>query len=220
GFDGLAEAKLPAGKYHLTTPQPVDFQGKRYSWEFDWDVVKPESHLDLSIDNAKVTVSEPAAVNPADNLGAQFQRLKNSVVTVWSDSGHGTGFFVDSNGIALTNAHVVDESDYLAVQFDADRKVPAKLLASDPQSDIAVLWINLVAIPEALAAPIAGANARATVAEGDRVFTIGSPLDLEKILTAGVVSRVDTHAIISDINVNPGNSGGPLFSAGGEAVGI
>src|SRR5262245_49484970 len=65
GFDGLAEAKLPAGKYHLTTPQPAELQGKTYSWELDWDVVPPESRLDLSIDNAKVTTIEPGTASTA-----------------------------------------------------------------------------------------------------------------------------------------------------------
>jgi len=220
GFDGLAEAQLPRGRYHLTTPQPVEFQGKKYSWDLDWELAQPESHLDLSIDNAKVAAIEPMRVSAADNLGEQFQRLKNSVVTVWSEFGHGTGFFADSAGIILTNLHVVADSEYLAVQFDADRKVSAVVLASDPQNDIAVLRVNLAAFPGAVVAPLRRTDSHAALAEGDRVFTIGSPLDLEKVLTTGVVSKIDTHAIISDINVNPGNSGGPLFTANGEAVGI
>jgi hypothetical protein len=221
GFDGLAETMLPRGRYHLMTPQGVEFQGKKYSWDFEWEVAQPESHLDLSNDNAKIAAIEPAAAPPADSLGSQFQRLKNSVVTVESEFGYGTGFFVDAKGIALTNLHVVRDSDYLAVQFDSERKVPAKLLASDSQNDIAVLWVNVAAFPDAVVAPVGVGQGRATVAEGDRVFTIGSPLDLQKILTTGVVSKVDGHAIISDININPGNSGGPLFTAaGGEAVGI
>lgn len=220
GFDGLAEAQLPLGRYHVTTPQPVEFQGKKYSWDLDWEVVKPESHLDLSVDNAKVAAIEPLGVSSADHLGDQFQRLKNSVVTVWSEFGHGTGFFVDSAGLILTNFHVVTDSEYIAAQFDVDRKVPAVLLASDPQSDIAVLRVNLGVFPEAVVAPIRRTDNHAALAEGDRVFTIGSPLDLQKILTTGVVSKVDTHAIISDITVNPGNSGGPLFASDGQVVGI
>lgn len=219
GFDGLAEAQLPPGRYHVTTPQPVEFQGKKYSWDLDWEVVKPESHLDLSVDNAKVAAIESLGVSGADHLGDQFQRLKNSVVTIWSEFGHGTGFFVDSAGIVLTNYHVVSDSEYVAAQFDVDRKVPAVLLASDPQDDIAVLRVNLSVLPEAVVAPIRRTDSHA-LAEGDHVFTIGSPLDLQKILTTGVVSKVDTHAIISDINVNPGNSGGPLFTSDGQVVGI
>jgi len=220
GFDGLAEAQLPLGRYHVTTPQAVEFQGKKYSWDLDWEVVQPESHLDLSVDNAKVAAVEPLRASAPDTLGEQFQRLRNSVVTVWSEFGHGTGFFVDSAGIILTNLHVVADSEYLAAQLDSDRKVSAVFLASDPQNDIAVLRVNLAAFPEAVVAPIKRADSQPALAEGDRVFTIGSPLDLQKILTAGVVSKVDTHTIISDINVNPGNSGGPLFTANGEAIGI
>src|SRR5262249_32642906 len=157
----------PRGRYHLMTPQGVEFQGKKYSWDFEWEVVQPESHVDLSNDNAKIAAIEPAAAAPADSLGSQFQRLKNSVVTVESEFGYGTGFFVDTKGIALTNLHVVRDSEYLAVQFDSERKVPAKLLASDSQNDIAVLWVNLAAFPEAVVAPVGVGEGRATVAEGD-----------------------------------------------------
>ena len=109
GFDGLAEAQLALGRYHLTT-QPVEFQGKKYSWDLDWEVLHPESHLDLSVDNAKVVAIEPLGLGTPDNLGDQFKRLKNSVVTVWSEFGHGTGFFVDGEGIVVTNFHVVADS--------------------------------------------------------------------------------------------------------------
>lgn len=56
--------------------------------------------------------------------------------------------------------------------------------------------------------------------EGERVFTIGSPLSLRKILTTGIVSKVEERAIISDININPGNSGGPLFNSLGHVIGV
>jgi hypothetical protein len=94
GFDGLAEARVPRGRITWR-------RRKEYSWDFDWEVVQPESHVDLSTDNATVTSIEPVAESRADNLGAQFQHLKNSVVTVESEFGHGTGFFVDATGIAL-----------------------------------------------------------------------------------------------------------------------
>src|SRR5208283_1164960 len=58
------------------------------------------------------------------------------------------------------------------------------------------------------------------VIEGERVFTIGSPLSQRKILTSGIVSKIEERAIISDININHGNSGGPLFNSNGVVVGI
>jgi hypothetical protein len=121
----------------------------------------------------------------------------------------------------MTNQHVVETSEYLAVQFDPGHKVAAKLLAADSQKDVAVLWADLSAFPEAVIAPIAKAEAGSPpIVEGERVFTIGSPLNQRKILTTGVVSKVEPHTILSDVNINPGSSGGPLFNSVGSAVGI
>ena len=223
GFDGAAETILPPGKYKLTTPQPVEFQGKRYQWETEFALTGTEFSLDLSNDTAKVTPIEPEKTPQAgDDLSELFKRLRNSVATVYSDFGHGTGFIVDPSGLVVTNEHVVSKSDYLAVQFDEKRKVTAVLLASDANKDVAVLRVNLSAYPEALVAAMAKSEAGKSpaIAEGDRVFTIGSPLNQQKVLTTGVVSRVDARAIISDVNINPGNSGGPLFNSAGLVIGV
>jgi S1-C subfamily serine protease len=233
GFDGSAEATLPPGKYKLTTAQPVEFQGKRYAWELNVDLSSADVSLEMSNDNAQITevkttdgAPQPAAHPPADELSTQFKHLQSAVVTVYSEFGHGTGFIVDPNGLVLTNAHVVEKSEYLAVQFDEKRKVTATLLASDSQKDIAVLRVNLAACSEAVVAPIAKTEAakneaaKPAAVEGDRVFTIGSPLTLRKVLTTGVVSRVEPKSIISDININPGNSGGPLFNSAGLVIGV
>jgi S1-C subfamily serine protease len=222
GFDGTAETTLPAGEYKLTTPQPLELQGKSYQWQTEFTLTGPDFSLELSNDNAKTTALVPeTAAHPSDDLGGQFKHLRDSVATVYSEFGHGTGFLVDQSGLILTNEHVVEDSEYLAVQFDEKRKVAARLLASDPKKDVAVLWVNLGANPDAVIAPIAKAESgKAPVAEGDRVFTIGSPLTQQKVLTTGVVSRVDAAAIISDININPGNSGGPLFNSAGFVIGV
>jgi len=222
GFDGIAELEVSPGKYHLSTREPVEFQGKRYSWEIEVVVSAPEFVVELSNDNAKVDDVGPQKPKRAvDDLSQSFRRYQNSVMTVWSEFGHGTGFIVDPSGLILTNQHVVGPSDYLAVQFDAKRKVAAKLLAFDAEKDIAVLWANISPFPEAVVAPLAPANsADPDVVEGERVFTIGSPLSLQKILTTGIVSKVEERALFSDININHGNSGGPLFNSLGIVVGL
>ena len=158
----------------------------------------------------------------AGNSATLFTKYQNSVVTVWSESGHGSGFLVDDElGLILTNQHVIGTSEYAAVQFDEKRKVEAKVVAFDAQRDVAVLWANLDAFPEAIAAPLAKPAGRgAAVAEGDRVFTIGSPLSQKKILTTGIVGKIEPRAILSDIRINPGNSGGPLFTMAGTVVGL
>ena len=105
------------------------------------------------------------------------------------------------------------------MQFDEKRKVEAKLVAFDSERDVAVLWADLSAF-EGVVAPMAKAKSgEAPVVEGERVFTIGSPLNQQKILTAGI-SKVEPHAILSDIKINHGNSGGPLFSSLGLVVGL
>ena len=68
-----------------------------------------------------------------DELSTRFKELQTSVVTVWIEIGHGTGFIFDLQGLVLTNRHVIGPSEYIAVQFDQKTKVPARLLASDPQ---------------------------------------------------------------------------------------
>lgn len=156
-----------------------------------------------------------------DELTTNFNRLQTSVVTVWSEIGHGTGFILDKEGLIMTNQHVVGPSQYIAVQFDSKRKIPAVLLAANPEKDVAVLWANLEALPDATVAPIAKLDStEPPVVEGERVFTIGSPLNQRKIITTGIASKIEERAILSDININPGNSGGALFNSIGEVVGI
>ena len=226
GLDGAAETTLPPGAYTVTTAKPVDFAGKRYSWSLRVTLTGVEKTIDLTNENAKEEENDDAGTPRSSgassgDLTEQFKKLKNTVVTVISESGHGTGFFVDGKGLILTNQHVVAQSQYLAVQFDREHKIAARLIASDAQKDVALLWANMSALPSATSAVLArSSGSHAPVQEGERVFTIGSPLTLDKIITTGIISKVDAHTIMSDININPGNSGGPLFNNAGHVVGL
>jgi S1-C subfamily serine protease len=227
GLDGTVETQLPPGKYMITTPKPAELGDRRFSWNMTLAITGAQANVDLTNDNAKTEqISAPASASSGESSGGgdlteHFKRLKNTVVTVISESGHGTGFFVDGKGLLLTNQHVVGNSDYLAVQFDREHKIPARLIAADPQKDVALLSVNLAALPNAAPAPLSRATAgKPPVQEGERVFTIGSPLTLDKIITTGIVSKVEQHTIISDVNINPGNSGGPLFNGSGQVIGL
>lgn len=220
-LDGTVELQLTEGKYRLITPEPLEFRGKKYSWDLEIVVSAIETSVVLSNDNAKVAEGSPQATRKVDELTTLFQKNQNAVVTVWSEVGSGTGFIADPIGLVVTNQHVIGPSELISVQFDPSRKVAAKLLAFNPEKDVAVLWANLSNFPQAIPVGIARSDAgHETVVEGERVFTIGSPLSQRKILTSGIVSKVEARAIISDININPGNSGGPLFNSVGEVVGI
>src|SRR5437773_4329772 len=222
--EGTAEAQLPPGRCAVSSEKPAELGGKRFSWNIQVSLSGGEQNIDLTNDNAKVEeIPAPASAAKAasTDLTGNFKRLKNTVVTVRRESGHGTGFFVDAKGLILTNQHVVGNSEYLAVQFDRTHKIAAKLIAADPQKDVALLSVNIAALPNASPAPLYRAGAgRTPVQEGERVFTIGSPLSLDTIITTGIVSKVEPHTIMSDVNINPGNSGGPLFNAAGQVIGL
>ncbi len=182
----------------------------------------------VSDDVMKVMISPHPSTSAAaasgrvlDEMTTKFQSLRNGVVTVWSEVGHGTGFIISRDGLILTNQHVVGPSEYIALQFDPKRKIPAVLLAADPEKDVAVVWCDLSGIPEAISLDVAKQDElNPPVLEGERVFTIGSPLHQQKVITSGIASKIEKTAIISDININHGNSGGPLFNSQGQVVGI
>ena len=136
--------------------------------------------------------------------------------------GAGSGFIVDPEGIILTNAHVVDGASEVTVKLTDRREFQAKVLGSDPKTDIAVLKIDAKDLPTVKIGSTKDLRA------GEWVLAIGSPFGFENTVTAGVVSAKGRTLpdgggvafIQSDVAVNPGNSGGPLFNGRGEVVGI
>jgi S1-C subfamily serine protease len=227
-LEGKAEKQLAPGKYSIATSKAIELGGKRYTWNLELQISGAEQHIDLTNDNAKTEDIASNAASPGDSksssgggdLSALFDKLKNSVVTVHAEAHSGSGFLVDSTGLVVTNNHVVQSSNYLAVQFDQKRKVPARLITSNADKDVAVLWFDPAAFREAVVAPLLKDETASHVVVGQRVFTIGNPLGREKVLTTGVVSTVEKDTITSDININPGNSGGPLFTLEGQVAGI
>jgi len=136
--------------------------------------------------------------------------------------GQGSGFILSADGIVLTNAHVVQNTDEVTVKLTDRREFSAKVLGSDAATDIAVLRIDARDLPVVKL----GDPKRARV--GDWVVAIGSPFGFENSVTAGIISAksrslpgdIYVPFIQTDVAVNPGNSGGPLFNLAGEVVGI
>jgi serine protease Do len=136
--------------------------------------------------------------------------------------GQGSGFIVSKDGLILTNAHVVQDMDEVTVKLSDRREYKAKVLGSDPATDIAVLKINAANLP------VVALGDPGRIGVGDYVLAIGSPFGFEQSATAGIVSATgrslpgDAYVpfIQTDVAVNPGNSGGPLFDANGAVVGI
>ena len=137
--------------------------------------------------------------------------------------GMGSGFIISSDGLILTNAHVVREAKDVTVKLSDRREFTAKVLGSDPTTDIAVLRIDAKDLPT-----VRIGDAR-SLEVGDPVLAIGAPYGLEQTATQGIVSAKGRSLpgdntvvpfIQTDAAVNPGNSGGPLFDGSGAVVGI
>ena len=149
-----------------------------------------------------------------------FRETRDAVFTVYGDRGHGSGFLVDKVGLVLTNSHVITSSSHISVQLNRSTRVAATLLAEDKQKDIAVLRIASEVVTELPILKIADRPAADLAFEGEKIIAIGSPLNQTRILTSGIVSKVEERAIISDVNINPGNSGGPLINMDAEVIAV
>ena len=136
--------------------------------------------------------------------------------------GLGSGFIISSDGVILTNAHVVAEATEITVKLTDRREFDAKVLGVDKRTDIAVLKIDAKNLP---AVRIGHAS---ELKVGEWVAAIGSPFGFENTITSGIVSAKARALpdenyvpfIQTDVAVNPGNSGGPLFNMDGEVVGV
>jgi len=134
----------------------------------------------------------------------------------------GSGFIISPDGLILTNAHVVQDARDVTVKLTDRREFTAKVLGADPKTDVAVLKIDARDLPT-----LSLGNTR-DLQVGEWVLAIGSPFGFENSVSAGVVSAKGRSLpddsfvpfIQTDVAVNPGNSGGPLFNSRGEVVGI
>lgn len=136
--------------------------------------------------------------------------------------GTGSGFIISADGLILTNHHVVDGADEIKVRLTDNREFTGKVLGSDAKTDIAVVKIDAKDLPYLTM----GNSDELKV--GEWVAAIGSPFGLDNTVTSGIVSAKSRKLpsdqyvpfIQTDVAVNPGNSGGPLFNMKGEVVGI
>ncbi|HUN27532.1 MAG TPA: DegQ family serine endoprotease [Steroidobacteraceae bacterium] len=138
------------------------------------------------------------------------------------ERGTGSGFIVSPDGYILTNAHVVNDADQVTVKLVDRREYQAKVIGIDERTDVAVIKIS------ARGLPVVKIGDPSKLKPGMWVVAIGSPFDFDNSVTAGIVSATERNLqsdnyvpfIQTDVPVNPGNSGGPLFNVRGEVVGI
>ncbi|RTZ61250.1 MAG: hypothetical protein DSZ32_02225 [Gammaproteobacteria bacterium] len=135
----------------------------------------------------------------------------------------GSGVIVDSHGLILTNNHVIKGADKIQVTLHDGRTVPAKVVGTDPETDLAVLKVELTGLP---VIPIADSG---KLRVGDVVLAIGNPYGIGQSVTLGIVGATGRNQlglstfenfIQTDAAINPGNSGGALTNADGFLIGI
>jgi S1-C subfamily serine protease len=188
--------------------------------------------------------SEPTDFQAASNtdggsIGEVYRRAAPAVVQVTSSvvtqsffgeergQALGSGFVVDKDGHIVTNYHVIEGASEVFVNFSQDDQLKARIVGSDPATDVALLKID--GHRRGLA-PISLGNSD-EVRVGDEVVAIGNPFGLERSVTAGIVSALQREivspsnfpidqVIQTDAAINRGNSGGPLLNADGEVIGV
>jgi serine protease Do len=178
------------------------------------------AQISQKIKPSVVTVSTTSIFNPGDffHRGRFFRGVQKEI-----PRGMGTGIIVDGNYI-LTNNHVIEGGSTVYVKLSDGRKLKAKVVGTDPNSDVAVIKIE--GITNLVPATLGDSDSMRT---GDWVLAIGNPLALELSVTTGIVSATGR----SDVNItdfadfiqtsapiNPGNSGGPLVNYEGKVIGI
>ncbi len=135
----------------------------------------------------------------------------------------GSGFIINSNGLVVTNNHVIRRADEIEVQLSDERKYKAEIVGSDERTDVALLRIK-----DAKNLPSVSFGDSSALRVGDHVVAIGNPFGLDHTVTSGIVSAKERvigaglydDFIQTDASINPGNSGGPLFNLKGEVIGI
>lgn len=184
-------------------------------------------------------ISDPAQVSDEQNSIEVYRSMSPGVAFINTTSvrqgwfgeqegrGNGSGSVIDTQGHILTNHHVIEGAQRVTVSFGGEKMYPARVIGSDPDTDLAVIKIETPP-PGLTVIPLSDSD-KLTV--GQKVLAIGNPFGLDRTLTTGVISglqrpirarngRPIDAAIQTDASINPGNSGGPLLDKYGRMIGI
>lgn len=223
--DTPAPSAPPVATPVATAPQPT-FPGM--GGQTFVDIAKAVKPAVVNIYATKSGRSEGSHATPFDDpffrkfFGDEFFRRFEQQPKERKERGLGSGVIVESDGLIITNNHVVGKADEIRVTLSDKREFKAKLIGTDPKTDIAVVRIEATGLPTV---PWADSD---KLEVGEFVLAVGNPFGLTQTVTLGIVSALGRAAgiaeyedfIQTDAAINPGNSGGPLINVRGELVGI
>jgi len=226
GIDGAVHVRLRPGNYLVESDAPFALDGKAYEWRQLIDVAAgQEVSIELTASNADVTDAAPGSTRADSSVEVSISTLlgqwQASVVALWTPTSHASGFVVDADGLIATNQRAIGASASVEVELSPEIKIAATVLAANPDKDVVVLRINPAAASSLRPVPLGCAEAASlSVIKDQEIVTIGSPLRETKGPSFGAVSRVDAHALATDLAIPIGSSGGPVFASGGSLVGL
>ena len=203
-----------------------------------YSVAHPSSATTV-VRQVPVQTSEPAADSSALTPGQIYRQTYKGVVEITVSTpqqtpmgnqeaqAQGSGFVIDSDGHIVTNDHVVENADSVSVRVWNGNTYNASVVGTDPSTDLAVIKVDA---PSSILHPVSLGDS-SSVQVGDPVVAIGSPFGLEETVTTGIVSALHRQmqalnkftindSIQTDAAINHGNSGGPLFNAAGQVIGV
>jgi len=215
----------PIARPIATTPQPILSGGGGQTFVEIAKTVKPAV---VNIYATKSGRSDGPHAMPFDDpffrrfFGDEFFRRFEQQPRERKERGLGSGVIVESSGLIITNNHVVGKADEIRVTLSDKREFKAKLIGTDPKTDIAVVRIEATGLPT-----MSWADSD-KLEVGEFVLAVGNPFGLTQTVTLGIVSALGRAAgiaeyedfIQTDAAINPGNSGGALVNVQGELVGI
>ena len=194
--------------------------------------VVPVSAVTTMPSNASTTALTTELLPQEQLLASLYQRVNPSVVnvniTTAGGQGAGSGFVYDTQGHIVTNNHVVESANSIYVTFADGTMVSAKVVGTDPGSDLAVIQVD---VPASELRPVTLGDSD-TLQPGQMAVAIGNPFGLEGTMTSGIISALgrvmpsssSRYAMVdliqTDAPINPGNSGGPLLDSAGRVIGV
>jgi S1-C subfamily serine protease len=226
--NGIIELALAPGSYTIESDRPVAFGGKAYTWTQIVQVIAgKETVVDLTAMNAEIAAASSApdaadAVADASSA-ALLSKWHDSVVEIWTPTQHAQGFVIDAKGLIATSHGAIDGATSVEVEFRTRSehfKVPGTVIVDDRATGAAVVWIDPESIGSIAPIDLRCGAAAPEVGYEDEVSTIAAPMLAGKDFVDGVVTRVTSQAIYADLRISRETSGGPVFNANGELLGI
>ncbi len=211
----LTKSKGSQGTLMPRTPKQIEETARAFS-----EIVKAVSPSVVNISSTKTVKKQQA---PFEDFFDYFAPAPDSKGRKWKEQSLGSGVVVASEGLIITNNHVVEQSEEIRVILYDKRSFKAKVIGSDPKTDIAIIKIDVKGLQTI---PWSDSD---KLQVGEFVLAIGNPFGLSHTVTMGIISAVGRadvgisdyeDFIQTDAAINPGNSGGPLVNTRGELIGI